>query len=379
MRRERLALVLFFLLAECGGKDVIYEYSARAAGGAGPNSGPGGDGPIAGTGTAGITSSLGGAVPMGGAAPMGGIGNAATGGTGNAANAGVGGDMGRAGMTSQIACVQAADCPKPSNACVLATCVAQACSTENVAPGKLFVPDSPADCHAVTACNGSGVASVAVDQTDVPTPTNPCLAGTCNSSGMAGTEVRPAGTRCLSASGGVLCDGAGSCVQCLGGTDCPAGQNCAATHECVSAPCTDVSCGGVCPPCALGKKCLVDADCSSNACDAVTLTCVSKQCLDHQQDGLETDADCGGGICPACALDKACLLDSDCLTTACDSISRVCVRSQCGDHRQDGSESDVDCGGTNTCNGCAVGQRCNMNFDCQVGHSCSLTSPRVCL
>jgi hypothetical protein len=46
------------------------------------------------------------------------------------------------------------------------------------------------------------------------------------------------------------------------------------------------------------------------------------------------------------------------------------VSNQCVDHRQDGQETDVDCGGP-VCNACAVGQKCLTNFDCQSGHVCS--------
>jgi hypothetical protein len=174
-----------------------------------------------------------------------------------------------------------------------------------------------------------------------------------------------------------MCDGAGNCVQCFHSSDCPTGLSCAATHQCVNAPCTDVDCGGVCPPCTTGKKCLQDLDCASYACDPDSLTCVANQCTDHQQDGLETDADCGGGICTGCALGEGCLLDSDCVSHACDSVKRICITDSCADHRQDDQESDVDCGGS-VCSACAVGRKCFSSFDCQGGHFCAAGTPRVC-
>jgi hypothetical protein len=143
----------------------------------------------------------------------------------------------------------------------------------------------------------------------------------------------------------------------------------------VTASCSDVDCGGVCPPCGNGKKCLSDADCISAACDAASLTCIASACTDHRQDGVETDADCGGGICLPCALGKSCLLSSDCATQGCDALTLRCVSDPCRDHRKDGFETDLDCGG-GTCGACLVGQACGSNFDCQSGHICN--SKKVC-
>ncbi len=73
--------------------------------------------------------------------------------------------------------------------------------------------------------------------------------------------------------------------------------------------------------------------------------------------------------CPIGSLGDPCEQDTDCASDACDAINRVCTSDQCGDRRQDGQESDVDCGGL-YCNSCSVGRRCQGNFDCQSGHLC---------
>jgi hypothetical protein len=234
-----------------------------------------------------------------------------------------------------------------------------------------------------------------------------------------------------------VCDGAGACVQCLSAADCPADAVCTLMHTCVGICMdglqdgteTDVDCGGsFCSPCAVGKKCLVDADCTSKACDAFSHVCVSSQCADHQQDGAETDIDCGGGICPPCfagqkclidsdcvfgacdatthvcimdnlcgdhvkdgmetdvdcggpicqpcPLGNSCLVDTDCTSNACDAVTLICLSSQCIDQHQDGAETDVDCGG-GTCPACAAGKKCNLSSDCQAGLSCSAS--HVCM
>jgi len=146
-----------------------------------------------------------------------------------------------------------------------------------------------------------------------------------------------------------------------------------------SLPCSATNCGAACPPCALGRKCSLDGDCQSNACDAVTRSCVADQCADHRQDGFETDADCGGPSCPTCVMGKMCLADSDCTVPACDGVSLSCVANPCSDHRRDFNETDIDCGGGDSCLRCKPGQACNNSTDCRPGHVCSTTSPKVCL
>jgi hypothetical protein len=235
------------------------------------------------------------------------------------------------------------------------------------------IPDVPPDCHATLACDAS---MRVVDQDNVPVPASACLVGTCNSAGTPGTAPAAEGTTCKAAGGGKLCDGGGQCVQCLHAGDCANGQVCSETHHCVTATCTDVDCGGACPPCPNGKKCAADQDCTSYACDAATLTCVTPQCSDHRQDGVETDADCGGDTCSPCVLGKSCVVDSDCASLACDAVSLICIGNQCADHRTDGNESDVDCGGGD-CNWCLGGRKCRNNGDCAPGHVC-LGVPKIC-
>jgi hypothetical protein len=240
---------------------------------------------------------------------------------------------------------------------------------------SVYLLDVPADCHATIVCSDRDAATLVVDQNNVPVPSSSCLVGTCDKLGEPGTAPSPIRTPCSTPTGETLCDGLGNCVQCLQASDCPTGQVCGATRRCVTASCTDVDCGGVCPPCANGKKCLSNADCASAACDAASLTCVASECTDHRQDGAETDADCGGGICLPCVLGKSCLVSSDCASQACDAITLRCISDGCRDHRKDGIESDVDCGGY-LCNSCQVGQACGSSGDCQSGHVCN--SKKVC-
>ena len=236
------------------------------------------------------------------------------------------------------------------------------------------VLDVPADCHA-TICDGAGhAAGVVVAQANVPMPAAPCLVGTCDALGRASAAPLPAGAGCSAGAEAMVCDGAGQCVECNRTQDCAPGLYCDVNHHCGAAPCTDLDCGGACPPCDLGRRCVVEADCQSFACDASTARCIQNQCLDHVQDGNETDLDCGGGICKGCEFGQACLLDLDCKSQACDAISLKCISDGCADHRVDGNETDVDCGGG--CDSCPVGRKCRYSGDCMPGHVCN--AQKVC-
>lgn len=146
---------------------------------------------------------------------------------------------------------------------------------------------------------------------------------------------------------------------------------------------TDVDCGGgVCVGCGPSKRCHVDRDCGGATvsgcdadgggcfCDATSRTCVYSHCYDHTRDEGETGLDCGGGFCAPCVDGQGCVQDSDCVNGACDALSLLCIANTCVDHRQDGSETDVDCGGSNTCSRCPVGDKCVFRSDCLVGHVC---------
>ena len=356
-RRGALSAWFALLLAVgCSGNSTVYEIITVNGGAPAVSAG------------AGAPSANGGVSAMGGSASSGGanFGGASSGGNaGGSARAGAnasGADGDAGGMNSGGGGASAGAAATGSESAGDAGASGVACGT--------LLPDEPPDCHASIACSDSRV----VDQNDVPRPTNACIVGTCNSTGVPGTAPALAGTACSAAGGGRWCDGVGKCVSCLQMSDCKVGQICSASRQCVSGSCTDLDCGGACPPCANGKKCLADGDCASFACDAASLTCITPQCQDHRQDGVETDADCGGGFCTACVLGKGCLVDPDCLSLACDALTLTCINNSCADHRTDGDETDVDCGGS--CQPCSSGSGCHTSFDCYAGHFCN--SKHVC-
>ena len=100
---------------------------------------------------------------------------------------------------------------------------------------------------------------------------------------------------------------------------------------------TDVDCGGeLCAPCDIGKRCISTTDCESGLCPA-------GRCLDPNapEPSCTSPDDCSSGIC----------------------LAGQCQPSRCDDERLNGSETDVDCGGL-TCDGCALGLRCEGDSDC---------------
>lgn len=87
---------------------------------------------------------------------------------------------------------------------------------------------------------------------------------------------------------------------------------------------SDVDCGQVCTTkCDLGRRCGAPADCDTGLCHAATGRCVADACADGRRSPGETDVDCGGTTCAACASSLACGTDGDCVSGACRG--NVCV------------------------------------------------------
>ncbi len=87
-------------------------------------------------------------------------------------------------------------------------------------------------------------------------------------------------------------------------------------------------------------------------------------CNDNVQNGSETDVDCGGNdTCPRCGDGKSCTQNSDCAGMSCTGGT---CQPTCGDGQKDGQETDVDCGGPK-CMQCADTKGCAADADCQSG------------
>lgn len=84
-------------------------------------------------------------------------------------------------------------------------------------------------------------------------------------------------------------------------------------------------------------------------------------CNNNVKDGSETDVDCGGS-CLGCSLDMVCAVDTDCNSGLC--LDEVCIAdtATCNNGVKDGRETDVDCGGA--CPSCSNGKDCYIDSDC---------------
>jgi len=125
---------------------------------------------------------------------------------------------------------------------------------------------------------------------------------------------------------------------------------------------SEIDCGGTCGACA-GQPCTKPSDCASHVCTGQK--CAAPSCSDKLQNGTESDVDCGGTGCPKCPAPKGCWTASDCLEGKC-SLG-VCTTPGCTDGTKSGSETDVDCGG-GQCPACANGKGCVLSSDCSSGN-----------
>lgn len=143
-------------------------------------------------------------------------------------------------------------CPGTDTECRRRTCVSGACGVAFTAAGTALSAQPPRDCRRAT-CDGAGGVTQSPDDTDLPVDGNACTEDLC-ASGVASNPPTAAGRGCGTA--GMLCDGAGACVECVRGSDCATGV--CVGGRCQSASCSDgirngtetgVDCGGTCPLC----------------------------------------------------------------------------------------------------------------------------------
>lgn len=123
---------------------------------------------------------------------------------------------------------------------------------------------------------------------------------------------------------------------------------------------TDFDCGGgMCAPCEAGAVCGEAEDCASGACEQER--CQPGPCENGHLDEGETDVDCGGRSCDPCPSGR-CLVNEDCVSNIC--FDGECqLNAACTDLQQNGFETDVDCGGSE-CPRCEPGQECAVPGDC---------------
>jgi hypothetical protein len=193
--------------------------------------------------------------------------------------------------------------------------------------------------------------------------------------GYCGVQYTSAGTASTKQTAGdclkVVCDGQGNPSPQPDDDDKPDDGNDCTIDGCdQGAPfhqpqpkgtaCTQLA-GGLCTDSGACVECLSSSDCpSSGVC--TNNKCAAAGCTDKVKNGTETDVDCGG-TCSGCAAGKVCGVDADCASKTC--ASGLC-KATCTDVAKNGAETDVDCGGAD-CGPCASGKLCLTGTDCETG------------
>ncbi len=219
----------------------------------------------------------------------------------------------------------------------------------------------------VTLPGGSGAATC-LDGTTFGSSTTP----TCTDAVKNGTEtdVDCGGSCTADCANGKTCSVAGDCSSgiCTSGI-CQAPATASCTDAVKNGTETDVDCGGSCTAdCANGKTCSVAGDCSSGICTSgICQAPATASCTDGVKNGTETDVDCGGSCTANCANGKLCAGAGDCISGICTSgVCQAPATASCTDGVKNGTETDVDCGGSCTAD-CANGKLCSVAGDCSSG------------
>lgn len=186
-------------------------------------------------------------------------------------------------------------------------------------------------------------------------------------------------------SGSTSAAGAGGSVDPCGGT-CPG-----TTTDCAYPACVDGACdivfvkagdpcdddGGLhCDGAGSCVECTDSTQCNGNVC--LDHLCFSSDCDDGFQDGSETDVDCGGGECPRCDIGDGCVQNSDCMSNACD-IDGTCVPctldEQCPSPTQY-CDADGNCADKSPEGGpCTNDNQCKEGLECDGDGECVPVRP----
>ena len=251
---------------------------------------------------------------------------------------GAGGAGGAGGTELPVSCKQASDCPPPLNPCEIPLCVGELCGTVGLPAGSnaAATAQKPGDCQ-VLVCNGSGMTTPRVEDSDVFDDGSDCTEDLCIN-GVPFAKPRPFGLTCGPDDYG-KCNDAGACVGCLADIDCGALTACA-KPRCVA---------GTCDAGFTAKGTLVGVqtpgDCQQRTCDGAGLVKTDPDDADVPDDGNDCTDD-------VCALGIA--------TNPAKAMGDVC-----------GNAVAMTCDGSGSCTGCATADDCaGVDNACRV-RSCS--------
>ena len=268
-------------------------------------------------------------------------------------------------------CVSASQCPGVDTECMTRTCVGGVCGFTFAPFGTVTASQTSGDCQKKVCDGAGGIASVA-DNTDLPNDGNQCTTDVCTA-GVPSITAAPSGTPC-SQNGGTVCDGTGTCVECLSDANCASGFYCS-SGTCVAKKSNGVVCVGG-NQCASGN-CTDGVCCNSvcgGLCQACNLTGSVGTCANiplGNDPANECAGNCNGaGGCTlangaVCSNNSQCTsgncVDGVCCNTACAGLCQACTAAK------KGSGADGACGnivaGADPDNECTLA--CNGAGACQ--------------
>jgi hypothetical protein len=223
-------------------------------------------------------------------------------------------------------------------------CTAGACGFSFAAAATPVLPETPHDCK-MQQCDGAGnIVSVAYDA-DLPVDGNACTADVCTA-GKPSNPPAPKGAAC-DQNGGMLCNGAGSCVACLATSDCPG-----ADTECKTRLCAAGTCAFTYAPLGKATAAQVAGDCHQNQCDGSGNVVGAIDDGDLPQDASQCTNDVctagapsnpplaagtacnqnGGAHCNGSGACVQCATASDCPGADTDCKTRTCAAGVCGEN-----------------------------------------------
>lgn len=295
-------------------------------------------------------------------------------------------------------CKTATECPKSTNECEVAACVDGMCATK-LLDGVDAEAQTSGDCR-IVRCRG-GEAVVENDDHDLPLTKTDCDDELCTN-GQPSIVMRAAREPC-STSSGVLCNGQGTCVECLQDQDCLPSSNpcsqavCESDGRCALHPkpantllaaqlpgdCQIVICDGAGTQISIAdENDLADDanDCTDDACVNGAPTHTARPAGTSCGNGLACDAE---GQCAGCTNNAQCYTPQTCggggkdgvcgcTKTGCEGKTCGVWPDGCGGYVScnngliDGDEHGIDCGVSN-CGSCGAGATCENGQQCLSG------------
>lgn len=131
---------------------------------------------------------------------------------------------------------------------------------------------------------------------------------------------------------------------------------------------------GVAGDCAAGTVCVGSTNhLTLETIEEARNQCVPTSCVDGLKNGSETDVDCGGSACAPCATGKSCAATLDCAEVSCDYLgaaaTHTCLAPTCYDGALNGAETGPDFGGPDCppVPAYVVTMGCDAPSDCESG------------